>query len=144
MRLPVWILYASLTALFLASADSFVKLASGRISSSLGLLIYGSCTFATGLVWVITQYCRGVPLGAQPSGILYAIGVGLSFSAVTVGLYLTFGAGARISVASPLIRLGGLVLASLVGFVILREPFSLRYAGGMLLIFVGLYLLVVR
>lgn len=144
MRLPPWILYASFTALFLALADSFVKFASGRLSNSVALLIYGGCTFATGLGWVMVQYFRGVPLGAQPAGIIYALGVGVSFSAVTVGLYLTFGAGAPISVASPFIRLGGLVIASLVGLTILGEPFSLRYAAGMLLIFVGLYLVVLR
>ena len=144
MRLPSWILYASITALFLALADSFIKFASGRLSNSLGLLFYGFCTFATGLGWVTVQRFRGVPLSAQPIGILCALGVGISFSAVTVGLYLTFGAGAPISVASPFIRLGGLVVASLVGLTILGEPFSIRYAAGMLLIFLGLYLVVVR
>jgi len=144
MRFPSWMAYASFAALFLALADSFIKFASGRLSNSLALFIYGGCTFATGLGWVMTQYFRGVPLVAQPAGILCALGVGISFSAVTVGLYLTYGAGAPISVASPFIRLGGLVIASLVGLTILSEPFSLRYAGGMLLIFLGLYLIVVR
>ncbi len=144
MRFPAWMAYASFTAFFLALADSFIKFASGRLSNSLGLLIYGGCTFATGLGWVVAQYFRGVPFGAQPAGILYAFGVGISFSAATVGLYLTFGAGAPISAASPLVRLGGLMIASLVGLTILGEPFSLRYAGGMLLIFLGLYLVVVR
>ena len=63
---------------------------------------------------------------------------------VTVGLYLTFGAGAPLSVASPLIRLAGLVTAGMVGFIVLGEPFSFRYVGGILLIFFGLYLIVVR
>ena len=144
MRIPTWLLYASFTAFFLAAADSFVKCASGRLSNSLGLLIYGSCTFATGLGWVMVQYLRGVPLTAQPAGIFYALGVGISFAMVTVGLYLTFGAGAPLSVASPFIRLGGLVIAGMVGFLVLGEPFSFRYVGGILLIFLGLYLIVVR
>ncbi len=43
-----WIVYASIAAFSMAAADSFVKLAANRISSSLGLLIYGCCTFLTG------------------------------------------------------------------------------------------------
>lgn len=144
MKLQVWIVYAAVTALFLAIADSAVKLAAGRLSSSLGLLIYGACTFATGLGWVLWQYFHGDPFHAQLSGVLYAMIVGVAFSAVTIGLYATFAAGAPISIASPLVRLGGLIVASVVGIAILREPFSLRYVAGMLLVFLGLYLILTR
>jgi drug/metabolite transporter (DMT)-like permease len=144
MSIQPWIIYATLTALFLAFADSFVKFASGRLSNSVALLIYGACTFATGLTWVLIQYVRGVALSAQPTGVFCAFGVGVCFSAVTVGLYLTFGAGAPISVASPFIRLGGLVVASVIGIAILGEPLSPRYVVGMCLVFSGLYLMVAR
>jgi len=78
------------------------------------------------------------------SGVPSAIGVGIAFSLVTVGLYATFGAGAPISLASPAIRLGGLLLASLIGLIVLREPFTWRYALGVLLACVGVYLIVTR
>ena len=121
-----------------------MKFASGRLSNSLAFLFFGACAFTTSLTWVLIQHARGVSLSAQPVGLLYALGVGLCFSAVTIGLYLTFGAGAPISVASPLIRLAGLAVASLVGITILHEPLSLRYVAGMCLVFGGLYLIVVR
>lgn len=144
MGIPVWVIYASITAFFLASADCFIKLASGRISSSLGLLIYGACTFATGLGWVLLERFRAIPLHAQPVAYLYALGVGVSFSAVTVGLYATFGAGAPISLASPFVRLAGLVVASIVGLTLFNEPLTGRYVLGMVLIFGGLYLVLTR
>ena len=139
-----WILYALGTALALAAADFFVKLAAGKLSNSVALLLYGSCTFLTGLGWVLWQRARGVPQYAQTSGILAALGVGVAFSAVTLGLYATFGAGAPISVASPVIRLGGLLLASLAGLVLLQEPLSWRYVIGLLLACSGVYLIVTR
>ena len=139
-----WIPYALGTALALAVADLFVKLAAGKLSNSVALLLYGSCTFLTGLGWVLWQRARGVPQHAQTSGILAALGVGVAFSAVTLGLYATFGAGAPISVASPFIRLGGLLLASLAGLVLLQEPLSWRYVIGMLLACSGVYLIVTR
>ena len=139
-----WILYALGAALALAAADFFVKLAAGKLSSSLGMLLYGSCTFLTGLIWVLWQRIRGVPQHAQTSGILAALGVGVAFSAVTLGLYATFETGAPISVASPLIRLGGLLLASLVGLVLLHEPLTWRYIIGILLTLGGVYLIITK
>lgn len=128
----------------MAAADSFVKLAANRISSSLGLLIYGSCTFLTGLGWTLWNYTHHTPQYARPSGFLCALGVGVAFSTVTVCLYKTFEANAPISVAMPLIRLSGLFLVVLLGLVILREPLSLRYIVGLVLACIGLYLVVVR
>ena len=48
----------------LAAADFFIKLAAGKLSNSLGLLIYGSCTFIAGLSWVLLDKIRGVGLHA--------------------------------------------------------------------------------
>ena len=45
-----WFPYALLCSIFLASADFFVKLASNKISSSMGMLIYGATTFIIGLI----------------------------------------------------------------------------------------------
>lgn len=139
-----WIVYAIGTAVALALADLFVKLASGKLSNSLGLLIYGAITLAFGLGWVLIQRAQGIAQTAQPSGIAAAIGVGVAFSLVTLGLYTTFSAGAPISIGSPVIRLTGLILASALGIVLLREPLSLRYVIGVLLACVGIYLIVTR
>ena len=139
-----WIVYALATALALASADFFVKLAAGKLSNSLGLLIYGSCTFLFGLGWVVWQRSQGTPQFAQPSGIGASIGVGVAFSLVTLGLYTTFGAGAPISLASPVIRLAGLLLASIAGLALLQEPLTWRYVVGVGLACSGIYLILTR
>jgi drug/metabolite transporter (DMT)-like permease len=108
------------------------------------LLIYGAITLAFGSGWVLIQRARGITQTAQPSGVAAAVGVGVAFSLVTLGLYTTFGAGAPISIGSPVIRLTGLILASALGIVLLREPLSLRYAIGVLLACVGIYLIITR
>ena len=73
-----WIVYASFAAIAMAAADVFIKLAAGKVSNSLGVLIYGSCTFTMGLAWVLWQKIHGVTLHGQTSGLLAAIGVGIS------------------------------------------------------------------
>ncbi len=139
-----WIKYALITACALAAADLCVKLAANRISSSLAVLMYGSCTFSTGLVWVLWQWARGNPQHAQLSGILASMGMGFAFSGVLIGLHVTFSAGAPISLGSPVIRLGGILLASIAGLILLREPLTLRYVIGILLVCGGMYLIVTR
>ncbi len=139
-----WIKYALVTACALAAADLCVKVAAGRLSNSLAVLIYGSCTFSTGLAWVLWQWARGVPQHAQLSGILASMGVGFAFSGVTLGLYVTFSAGAPISLGSPVIRFGGILLTSIAGLILFREPLTLRYVIGMLLVCSGMYLILTR
>lgn len=139
-----WIVFALVTAVALAAADFLVKQAAGKLSNSVALLLYGACSFFVGLVWVSWEYSRKGTLFIQPSGLFPAVGVGLAFMTVTVGLYLTFGAGAPISVASPVIRLGGLLLVSVAGVVLLREPFTWRYLLGLCLAVTGLALILTR
>jgi transporter family protein len=139
-----WIPYALGTAVALAAADFCIKIASGKLSNSLGLLFYGSCTFLTGMIWVLLDRTRGVDLYAQPVGILAAAGVGVAFSTVTIGLYITFGAGAPISLVSPIVRLGGLLIASIAGILLLHEPLTIRYIIGMVLAFSGVALIITR
>lgn len=139
-----WMGYAIGTAVALAAADFFIKVATGKLSTSLALLLYGSCTFSLGLGWVLLDKLRGVSIHAQTGGVLAATGVGVAFSVVTVGLYLTFGKGAPITLVSPLVRLGGLLIASLAGFFLLHEPLTWRYVAGMALAVSGLYLIITR
>jgi transporter family protein len=139
-----WLLYAAGTSIALALADFFIKLASGKLSNSVALLIYGSCTFLFGLSWVVWQRVQGVPQFAQTPGVLAAAGVGITFSLVTLGLYASFGAGAPISLASPLIRLSGLLFASAAGILVFHEPLSWRYVLGILLSCGGVYLIITR
>jgi uncharacterized membrane protein len=138
-----WIPFAAAAAVFLASADFFVKLASSRISSSLGALIYGLTTTAAALVWVLYERGTGQPQFCTPQGLGYAVLVGLAFSGVTFLLYVTY-TRVEVSIGSPAIRLTAVVLASLLGLVVLREPFTWRYVLGVVLAVAGVWLIVFR
>lgn len=138
-----WIPLAAACAMFLASADFFVKLASSRISSSLGALVYGLTTFAAALVWVLVERATGQPQFSTPQGWAYAVLVGLAFSGVTFLLYVTL-TKVEVSIGSPAIRLTAIVLASLLGIVALREPVTWRYVLGVVLAVAGVALIVFR
>lgn len=138
-----WLPYALLCAIFLASADFFVKLASNKISSSMGMLVYGATTFTVGLTWVGYLKITKQPLLVTQQGVLYALAVGIAFSAVTLLLYLTF-AHVSVSVGSPTIRVMGILIASLLGILILHEPFTWRYLVGLIMTIAGVALIVFR
>jgi uncharacterized membrane protein len=138
-----WLPYALLCSVFLASADFFVKLASNKISASMGMLVYGATTFTVGLIWVGYLKLTNQPLLITSTGLLYSIAVGLAFSAVTILLYLTF-ARVNVSVGSPTIRVMGILLASLFGILLLHEPFTWRYLIGLIMTVAGVVLIVFR
>jgi uncharacterized membrane protein len=141
--LPRWLLLALTCALFLATADFFVKLASDKISASVGMFIYGATTFVFGLAWVSYLKITGQPLLITRTGLLYSLAVGVAFSLVTMLLYLTF-THVSVSLGSPTIRVLGIVIASVLGILALHEPFTWRYALGVLLTIVGVALIVFR
>jgi len=138
-----WLPYALACAIFLAAADFFIKLASSKISASMGMFIYGATTFTVGLLWVSYLKFTGQPLFITPTGLLYSIAVGAAFSGVTILLYLTF-ARVSVSIGSPTVRVIGIVITSLLGILILREPFTLRYAIGLILTIAGVALIILR
>ena len=138
-----WIPYALLCSIFLASADLFVKLASNKISSSMGMLVYGATTFTVGLTWVGYLKVTKQPLLITQQGLLYSLAVGISFSVVTLLLYLTF-ARISVSIGSPTIRVMGIVIASMFGILLLHEPITWRYSLGLILTVAGVALIVFR
>ncbi len=138
-----WLPYALVCSIFLATADFFVKLASNKISASMGMFIYGATTFAFGLIWVAYLKLNGQPLLITPTGLLYSLAVGVAFSIVTMLLYITF-AHVSVSLGSPTIRIMGIVIASFLGILLLHEPFTWRYALGVILTIAGVTLIVLR
>jgi drug/metabolite transporter (DMT)-like permease len=138
-----WLPYALLCSLFLASADFFIKLASNKISSSVGTLVYGATTFVVGLIWVAYLKLTKQPLLITQQGFFYSIAVGLAFAAVTALLYLTF-ARVSVSLGSPAIRVMGILIASIFGILLLHEPFTWRYLIGLILTVAGVALIVFR
>lgn len=128
----------------MAIADFLLKIGSTRLSVSLGLVTYGGSAFFIGLGWLAWQKLNGESHLAEPLGVAAGISVGILFSCVTVCMYSAFNAHAPISLLSPSIRLGGLLLASLMGFALLQEPLTLRYLAGVLLASGGVYLIMTR
>ena len=139
-----WISYLIGTGLALGLADFCTKLAAGKISNGLGFLIFGICTFTISSVWFLWQSFHRVDHLVTSSGVVAGTAAGICFSLVTLGLYASFASGAPITIASPVIRILGLLIASLLGLTVLQEPISWRYLLGVLLAASGILLIITR
>lgn len=139
-----WMVYVVGAAVALAAADVLVKAAAGKVPNSLGMLLYGSMPFAAGVVWWLIDRRNVEATAITTKGVVFGLGVGVMFATVTFCMYAAFRAGAPISIASPVIRLGGLVVASVAGLVLWKEPMTMRYVIGMAMVCLGIYFMLTR
>ena len=79
-----------------------------------------------------------------PWGLAWSIATGVAFGTFTALLFTIFTSGVNLSVGTPVIRLGGIVLAAMLGILVFRESTSLRYVIGFTLAVVGILLIVTQ
>ena len=127
----------------LGFADFATKQTSGRISPALGTLIYAVAATLPALAW--TAWTRAhAPLLVTREGTMWAVATGLAFGVFAGILFFLFSHGVNLSVGTPVIRLGGIACAALLGIVVLREPFHVRSLVGFAMALVGILLIALR
>jgi len=127
----------------LGFADFATKQASGRISPALGTLMYAAATILPALIWTIWTRAQG-PLVVTRTGALWSVATGLAFGVFAGLLFFLFSHGVNLSLGTPVIRLGGIAFAALLGIVVLREPFNLQSVAGFALAALGILLIATR
>ncbi len=127
----------------LGLADFSIKQTSARMSPSIGTLIYAMVAILPPLAWVLWTRLHE-PLVITRDGMLWATATGLSFGIFTGIVFLLFSRGVNLSVGTPVIRMGGIVLAALLGIIILREGLNWQYIIGFALAAVGIFLVATR
>ncbi|HET9220604.1 MAG TPA: EamA family transporter [Terriglobia bacterium] len=127
--------------LTLGFADFATKQASGRVSPALGTLIYAATAMVPALAWTIWTRTS---LVVSRSGVLWAVATGLAFGVFAGQLFFLFSRGVNLSLGTPVIRLGGIAFAAVLGIVILREPFNVQSLAGFVLAALGILLIATR
>ncbi len=133
-----------IAAMFIiALADFSIKQSAGKISPSLGTLIYAMVTVIPPLVWVLWTRAHE-PLMLTRDGVIWSIVTGLSFGVFTGLIFLLFSQGINLSIGSPVIRMGGIVLAATLGILFFREHLNWQYVIGFALAAIGILLVATR
>jgi uncharacterized membrane protein len=129
--------------LTLGFADFATKQASGRISPALGTLIYATSAVVPALIWTLWTRAHA-SLVVTRAGAMWAVATGLAFGAFAGLLFFLFSHGVNLSLGTPVIRLGGIAFAAMLGIVLLREPFNLQSIAGFVLAALGILLIATR
>ncbi len=137
------ILIAVAAMFIIALADFSIKQAAGKISPSLGALIYGIVAVVPPLLWVLWTRTQE-PLMVTRDGVLWSVVTGLAFGVFTGILFLLFSQGVNLSIGSPIIRMGGIILAATLGILVFREGVNWQYLLGFTLAVIGILLVVTR
>lgn len=127
----------------LALADFSVKEASGKISPSLGTMIYAATALGVALVWVLWSRSQET-LFITSRGMIWSITTGLAFGTFTALLFTVFTSGVNLSIGIPVIRLGGIMLAAMLGILVFNESVSSRYVIGFALTICGILLIITQ
>ena len=138
-----WLTFALATIVFYSLMDFFIKISSDKIHSGLGGFIINFVSTIVLLIFLLYSKLQGEKvLETKPGGLLYSTLAGASIGFATIFFIKMFATGTNLSIGVPLVRIGIVLLASMLGIVLLKEGVSLKYLLGFLLSLVGLYLLI--
>ena len=137
------VLYFIAAMVTLGFADFATKQTAGRISPALGMLIYAATATGLGLIWTIWSRTHA-PLLVTGVGGMWAVLTGLAFGVFAAILFILFSQGVNLSVGTPVIRLGGVAIAAMLGIVVLREGVRFQSIAGFVLAAIGILLIALR
>lgn len=127
----------------LAFADFSIKETAGKITPSLGTLIYALVAAVPPLIWLAWTWAHE-QIAVTPTGVFWAVLTGLSFGIFTGLMFFLFSQGVDLSIGTPVIRMGGIIAAATLGIIILREGLNWQYIIGFILATAGIYLVAAR
>ena len=141
----MWLFFAGATILFYSIFDFLVKISSSKINGSFGAFIMNFVSAIVVLIYMIYSSFQGEKvLSNKPGGIFYSTLAGIAIGLASIFFIRMFATGTNLSIGVPLVRIGIVVLASIIGIFLLKEGVSLRYILGFLFSLFGLYLIVAR
>ena len=138
-----WLTLALATILFYSVFDLFVKLSSNKIHDGLGAFLINLISAFVVLIYLIFANFRGEKIFMiKPGGLLFSTLAGIMISLASIFFLKMFATGTNLSVGVPLVRIGIVLIATILGLVVLKEGFNVRFLVGFFLAIFGLYILV--
>lgn len=135
-----WLEYGIAALITLSDYNLVLKLTSSKISSLYALPFVAFGVFLISLVGLLFSKGASALLFSK-QGVWMAVATGGLWGIGQIFYFWMFSKGAPFSVGLPFI-LGGLALMStIIGLFILKEPFSLMKILGVIVIFIGLFIL---
>ncbi|MBL7159801.1 hypothetical protein ISS85_04950 [Candidatus Microgenomates bacterium] len=139
-----WLPFAFLTIIFYAFFDFFLKLGAGKINSYLSAVIINLFALIIAFIYLAVIKTKNGAVDSTRLGIVYSAVAGVLVGLASVFFTKMFSTGVNLSLAVPVVRIGMVFLASVLGIIFLKEGFNTRYFLGFVLSLAGLYLIVAK
>ncbi len=137
-----WKALTLVVAVLYGMHNVFTKLASGKISDVFGGLVLESSAAFLILCYAAYLSVSGKqPFACSREGLIYSLSAGASVAVGSILYFSIFRLGGNLSVAGPIILIGGTLVMVLAGFTIWRETYSPSQVIGLALGVVALWLL---
>ena len=137
-----WIIYAFATIFCYSLFDLFIKLSSSKMHSSVNGIIVNIVALVIGIIYFVYAKAQGEKvLIIKQGGLVPAVLAGIVVGFAGIFLVKMFASDVNLSFGTPVVRIGSVVLASLLGVLILREGLNARYLFGFVLSLAGLVLI---
>lgn len=138
-----WFIFAVISAIFYSLFDFLIKLSSDKINIWLNAFLanFVSCLIALGVLLYLYFHGEKVFVTKQ-GGYLYTILAGIAITGAAIFFLKMFAVGTNLSLGVPIVRIGMVILGSLLGVILLKEGITLKYMLGFFLSIAGLYLIV--
>ncbi len=141
----MWIVYALLTIVSYALMDFFVKKAAGRIDDALGAALINIFSILPPLMWfMFNKLSYKDILATKEGGYVFPALAGIAIGFGSIFFIKMFATGTNLSVGVPLVRIGIVLLAVVIGALFLKESLSAKQLFGLVLSIAGLYLVIAK
>jgi len=140
----MWLIYALLTIISYSLFDLFLKKTSGKIDDYIATLLINTIAVVPPLLFFLFLKMSGKNMSVSREGVLFAIVSGLFVGLASIAFIKMFSSGGNLSIGSPIVRIGMVVLAAVFGVLILKETLSVRQIIGIIISVFGLSLLIFK
>lgn len=136
-----WFVAALVAALAYGLHNIFTKIAAGHISDSLGAFLLEITAAICILLYIFFLVTTNEKFNFSSRGIVFSIFAGICVGLGTVLYFVIFSRGGELSIAGPLVLVGGVLLMAVAGIVFFNEKVSLIKVLGIFLGLISLWML---
>ena len=133
-----WFTWAIITAVFYGIFDFFVKKTAGKVEDGLAAFIINTVSAIVLVFYLLISKYKGVKFFASTEGIMYATLGGIIIGLASITFIKVFSAGSLLSIGVSIVRVGMVLIAVTLGFIILQEKLQVKQLIGILTALIGL------
>lgn len=140
----MWVVYTFLTIISYAALDFFIKRMAGKINDFLGIIILTATAILPALIFLFILQFPSKKILITSNGVFFAVAGGIALGVGTLSFLKLFDGGINLSLASPLVRIGILIVTTSLGLLVLKEVVTIKEWIGLAFAAFGLIMLMFK